>query len=209
MTKKKATIIFIAFFVFLFAIILSVFFIISHNKSDYSSLIVEDEDKANYIYTCNKNNLCGLEKILIFDRNVILILDKDIYDSNAFEYGGNLYYSGINTYDLSIKIDLNNTYSSVYQGNHFIEVRDNKYIIKAYFDYFEKDIINPNDKIYVNYITINNKSIYINDGNLKLTSYRFIKDDIEEYYQEYNFNKGKWGSIKKEYYKDAMAVAPQ
>ncbi|MBP5654807.1 MAG: hypothetical protein J6X33_04780 [Clostridiales bacterium] len=86
---------------------------------------VKDEDKALSVYSCSKDNMLGLEKIVIFEDGVAVVMDKETADNSPCGINAD---EVIKQQKLYISMDLS---CSIYtaKSKDLIEVSDGKCII--------------------------------------------------------------------------------
>ena len=151
----------------------------------------ENEENAKAVYSCPSDNMFGLERVVTFERSVVLVFDKNISDKNR-RYGGSL--EGITDKDFNVYISLNNA-GAIEHKSGSIEVRDGKYVVTKNFREYE--IHDPDKDVTIESVRVGSKSVFINEGRLHLIYMRRPDDKTVEFYEQvYDPSTGTWCDVR-------------
>lgn len=156
-----------------------------------SSYAVEGEKNAIKIYKCSNKNILGLQKIVIFDDHVVAVYDRKAPRS---EYSINI-DNIIQKQNLSASATL--TGNSDYQCTSKYETNAEVFVVTLYLSSSSGDskVIKPEQGSDVSYITIENYSVSMNGGYLKIS----FKDHAGTLrYQDYSPVTTNWSGVKQQ-----------
>ena len=214
MTKKKVIIIIVAVTAVVLLIyipIVAVYFSLKQvnkdNSLDNVGIIKEEvgdltenpevnNENLLHYYTCDKNNLCGLEEVYSYKDHVLLVLDKKILDLNAEEYGGSFRNTVKGIYSADAELSILNAYPAVTLKST-TTLDNDKYVISVPFTYDKADILDSgkdvesvevglNDTIFIDYY---NSRIVITIQSQKNDKYEILN-------QWYDEKECVWGDVK-------------
>lgn len=184
---KKHTVIYA-----IFSIILACSVITGCGGKDYPPIVIEGEDAAGAVYECPKDNMFGLEKVVLFEKCAVVVFDKTVCDKQR-KYGGILIAGDDNT--VKTRCSLHNV--SAFANFGTMEERDGKYIVTAGVKYSDADLYDPEEDVIIESVSVGQKSIYIEDGSFYLIYLDTSKDEEMTFYtQEYDPVSGEWGDIE-------------
>ncbi len=158
---------------------------------------VNNENLLHY-YSCDKNNLCGLEEVYSYRDSVLLVFDKEIMDSNAEIYGGSFLNTVKGIYSVDAELSVLNAYPTVtLTPTATLDI--DKYVVLIPFTYDTADIRDPekdvesveagiNDTFFIDYY---NSRIVITIQNQKNDKYEILN-------QWYDEKECVWGEVKSE-----------
>lgn len=153
-------------------------------------ITIEGEENAKAVYACSPNNMFGLERIVIFQNEVVVVFDMVKCDING--YGGSL--SKATNENIDVYVSMDNA-DGIWNISNKIETRDGKYIVTKHC--YEARKYDPDKDVTVESISVNGKSVFINDGSFHLIYMKNIDDDsYETYSQIYDSANGTWGKIE-------------
>ena len=153
-------------------------------------ITIEGEENAKAVYTCSPDNMFGLERIVIFQTEVVVVFDMAKCDMNG--YGGSL--SKATNENIDVYVSMDNA-DGIWNISNKIETRDGKYIVTKHC--YEARKYDPDKDVTVESITVNGKTVFINDGSFHLIYMKNIDDDsYETYSQIYDSANGTWGKIE-------------
>lgn len=153
-------------------------------------ITIEGEENAKAVYTCSPDNMFGLERIVIFQTEVVVVFDMVKCDMNG--YGGSL--SKATDESINVYVTMDNA-DGIWNISNKIETRDGKYIVTKHC--YEARKYDPDKDVTVESISVNGKSVFINDGSFHLIYMKNIDDDsYETYSQIYDSANGTWGKIE-------------
>lgn len=87
-------------------------------------ITIEGEENAKAVYACSPNNMFGLERIVIFQTEVVVVFDMVKCDMNG--YGGSL--SKATNENIDVYVSMDNA-DGIWNISNKIETRDGKYIV--------------------------------------------------------------------------------
>ncbi len=154
---------------------------------------VDNEKQSIKTYTCPNDNMFGLEKIVVFEKGVVAVFDKEISDGS--EYGGMSYDKDREKYPAWANYK-NVSTSRITESR--IDVKKNKYVVTMMFDYDETDKFDPDESVTITGFTVLDMEVTFNDGDLELFYSAGGYDCFEDYRQIYSQGSGKWGDIEYE-----------
>ena len=172
----------------LFSIALIMALIASLSGCAAPPIVIDGEEKAKAVYTCSPDNMYGLERIVIFKYEVVIVFDKAVCEKNS-RYGGSL--RNVKDDRLRVYVTMDNADGIVNAGNK-IEERDGKYIVTKMC--YEDRKCDPDKDVTIESISVNNKAVFINGGDFYLIAGKPIEGSTK-YTQEYDSQKGTWGEI--------------
>lgn len=153
-------------------------------------ITIEGEENAKAVYACSPNNMFGLERIVIFQTEVVVVFDMVKCDMNG--YGGSL--SKATNENIDVYVSMDNA-DGIWNISNKIETRDGKYIVTKHC--YEARKYDPDKDVTVESISVNGKSVFINDGSFHLIYMKNIDDDsYETYSQIYDSANETWGKIE-------------
>lgn len=153
-------------------------------------ITIDGEENAKAVYACSPNNMFGLERIVIFETEVVVVFDMVKCDMNG--YGGSL--SKATNENIDVYVSMDNA-DGIWNISNKIETRDGKYIVTKHC--YEARKYDPDKDVTVESISVNGKSVFINDGSFHLIYMKNIDDDsYETYSQIYDSANGTWGKIE-------------
>lgn len=154
---------------------------------------VKDEDKALKVYTCPKDNMLGLEKIVVFENEIAVVMDKETADKSPCGINADRV---IETRKLDVNVLLSGG-NGEFNTSDTIEVSNGKVIIRYTINWSEEGIkIDPDQGMNVESITINERNIMIEGENLSITYTEEIADGFCNYSQNYDASIKTWGRLK-------------
>ena len=153
-------------------------------------ITIEGEENAKAVYTCSPDNMFGLERIVIFQTETVVVFDMQKCDLKG--YGGSL--SDVTVENLKVHVSMDNA-DGIWNISNKIETREGKYIVTKHC--YEARKYDPDKDVTVESISVNGKSVFINDGSFHLIYMKNIDDDsYETYSQIYDSANGTWGKIE-------------
>ena len=152
---------------------------------------VKNEDKALKVYTCSTDNMFGLEKVVIFEDRVVVVLDK--------KAGGSLvsdeYYQG---FPSSVILSNLTSYKATIDWDNSIKETAGKYVITTIFEYDENNKKDPEQDVEVIGVCVQDQEIAFNDGNLHLYYSVPGGECSMDYWQDYDLASGTWSEVSSE-----------
>ena len=153
-------------------------------------ITIDGEENAQAVYACSPDNMFGLERIVIFQTEVVVVFDMAKCDMNG--YGGSL--SKATNENIDVYVSMDNA-DGIWNISNKIETREGKYIVTKHC--YEARKYDPDKDVTVESITVNGKSVFINDGSFHLIYMKNVDDDsYETYSQIYDSENGTWGKIE-------------
>ena len=153
-------------------------------------ITIEGEENAKAVYTCSPDNMFGLERIVIFQTETVVVFDMQKCDLKG--YGGSL--SDVTVENLKVHVSMDNA-DGIWNISSKIEVRDGKYIVTNHS--YEARKYDPDKDVTLESITVNGKTVFINDGSFYLIYTRNSDGGkMKTYTQKYDPVKGTWGKIE-------------
>ena len=147
-------------------------------------------------YTCDKNNMCGVEEIYVYENRVDLIIDKAILDSNAEKYGGSFRNTVKGIYSVKAELSVLNAYPSL-TGVPTVSSNNLQYIVSVPYSYKKEDIRDPEKVVRAVEVSLND-TFYIDfyDSRLVITTQNEKSGKYEILNQWYDEKECIWGEIK-------------
>lgn len=174
----------------LFSMVLVMTFILFLAGCSAPPITIEGEENAKAVYTCSPDNMFGLERIVIFQTETVVVFDMQKCDLKG--YGGSL--SDVTVENLKVHVSMDNA-DGIWNISSKIEVRDGKYIVTNHS--YEDRKYDPDKDVTLESITVNGKTVFINDGSFYLIYTRNSDGGkMETYTQKYDSAKGTWGKIE-------------
>ena len=165
-------------------------------------IVIDGEENAKAVYECPADNMFGLERIVIFKYEVVIVFDKMTCDRKS-RYGGSL--ADATNENIHVYVTMDNA-DGVYNLTNKIEVRDGKYIVTK--QCYEARKYDPDKDVTVDYISVNGKSIFIDDGDFYLIGEtKHGQESSLNYTQRYDSKAGKWGKVEN-YVVPVMSTVP-
>ena len=174
----------------LLSIVLVLALIVSLAGCSAPPITIEGEENAKAVYTCSPDNMFGLERIVIFQTETVVVFDMQKCDLKG--YGGSL--SDVTVENLKVHVSMDNA-DGIWNISSKIEVRDGKYIVTNHS--YEDRRYDPDKDVTLESITVNGKTVFINDGSFYLIYTRNSDGGkMKTYTQKYDPVKGTWGKIE-------------
>ena len=123
---------------------------------------VADEKNARKVYSCPKNNMFGLEKVVVFEDRVVVVLDKSTCDSGCGGLSVQYHYEHSPS---SVTVSNATMPVSAVDWDNSIQTVKGRYIVTTKFDISSIQKKDQDKDITVTGINIQGKNIKINGVN--------------------------------------------
>ena len=148
-----------------------------------------NESAAQEVIECPNDNMIGLEKIVIFEDHVVVVLDKQICDD--LKYDENEWVGNANNYTLERYLDEEDPKFSVhitnYRSNYSssIEVINDKYVATVAFDKIDFKMEDPDKAIKIRGVRIGDFEIEFDEEyRKKLEEQANTQQGLKELYEK-------------------------
>ena len=180
----------------------SLFSFASCKKSEPTELIIENEDAAVDVIECTNDNMLGLEKIVVFEDHVVVVLDKKIcddfkYDENDWSARGNYTLERyLDEEDPKFKLNVIN-FAPGYDKDcsSSIEVKNEKYVVTVSFDNDDSHKEDPNEDFKIYCVWIGDFDIEFDEETVEAEYIARGCDIMYFYTQDYDRSAKTWGSV--------------
>ena len=158
-----------------------------------------NEDAAHEVIECPNDNMIGLEKIVIFEDHVVVVLDKQICDDLEYDknkWVGNAYDYTLEKYldeeDPKFRVHFTNFRST---SSSSIEVINDKYVVTVALDNNEYNKYDPNEDFEIRGVRIGDFAIEFDEEKVELEYIATGCDIMCFYTQVYDRSAKTWGSV--------------
>ena len=161
-----------------------------------------NESAAQEVIECPNDNMIGLEKIVIFEDHVVVVLDKQICDD--LKYDENEWVGNANNYTLERYLDEEDPKFSVhitnYRSNYSssIEVINDKYVAIVAFDKIDFKMEDPDKAIKIRGVRIGDFEIEFDEEKIELEYIATGCDIMCFYTQVYDRSAKTWSSVRED-----------
>ena len=161
-----------------------------------------NESAAQEVIECPNDNMIGLEKIVIFEDHVVVVLDKQICDD--LKYDENEWVGNANNYTLERYLDEEDPKFSVhitnYRSNYSssIEVINDKYVATVAFDKIDFKMEDPDKAIKIRGVRIGDFEIEFDEEKIELEYIATGCDIMCFYTQVYDRSAKTWSSVRED-----------
>ena len=161
-----------------------------------------NESAAQEVIECPNDNMIGLEKIVIFEDHVVVVLDKQICDD--LKYDENEWVGNANNYTLERYLDEEDPKFSVhitnYRSNYSssIEVINDKYVATVAFDKIDFKMEDPDKAIKIRGVRIGDFEIEFDEEKIELKYIATGCDIMCFYTQVYDRSAKTWSSVRED-----------
>lgn len=161
-----------------------------------------NESAAQEVIECPNDNMIGLEKIVIFEDHVVVVLDKQICDD--LKYDENEWVGNANNYTLERYLDEEDSKFSVhitnYRSNYSssIEVINDKYVATVAFDKIDFKMEDPDKAIKIRGVRIGDFEIEFDEEKIELEYIATGCDIMCFYTQVYDRSAKTWSSVRED-----------
>lgn len=191
----------------LLALLLAAVALFSFSSCKKSEPVVEtvdiaeeiNESAAHEVIECPNDNMIGLEKIVIFEDHVVVVLDKQICDD--LEYDENKWVGNANNYTLERYLDEEDPKFRVHFTNYrstsssSIEVINDKYVATIAFGKIDFRLENSDEGFKIYGVRVGDFEIDFDEEKIEL-EYTATGCDIMCFYtQVYDRSAKTWGSV--------------
>jgi len=191
----------------LLALLLAAVALFSFSSCKKSEPVVEtvdiaeeiNEEAAHEVIECTNDNMIGLEKIVIFEDHVVVVLDKQICDD--LEYDKNKWVGNAYDYTLEKYLDEDNPRFSLRVANYCgsfsssIEVINDKYVATIAFGKIDFRLENSDEGFEIYGVRVGDFDIDFDKDKIEL-EYTATGCDIMCFYtQVYDRSAKTWGSV--------------
>ena len=191
----------------LLALLLAAVALFSFSSCKKSEPVVEtvniaeeiNESAAHEVIECPNDNMIGLEKIVIFEDHVVVVLDKQICDDLKYDknkWVGNAYDYTLEKYldeeDPKFSVHITN-YRSNYSSS--IEVIKDKYVATVAFDKIDFKMEDPDKAIKIRGVRIGDFEIEFDEEKIELEYIATGCDIMCFYTQVYDRSAKTWSSV--------------
>lgn len=191
----------------LLALLLAAVTLLSFASCTKSKSVVEtvniaeeiNESAAQEVIECPSGNMIGLEKIVIFEDHVVVVLDKQICDD--LKYDKNKWVGNAYDYTLEKYLDEEDPKFSVYITNYrsnyssSIEVIKDKYVATVAFDKIDFKMEDPDKAIKIRGVRIGEFEIEFDEEKIELEYIATGCDIMCFYTQVYDRSAKTWSSV--------------
>jgi len=139
--------------------------------------------------------MLGLEKIVIFDDHIVAVFDRKAPKTNGYEIDID---KVIRSQSINASATLTNTNN--YQGTSKYEVNAEIFVLTIYVSGPDGDtkVISPVQGRDVSYITIEDYTVTINGGNLRISRTDNTPDGSVLHYQDFNQVSKSWSKVNQQ-----------
>jgi hypothetical protein len=155
---------------------------------------VEGEKNAINVYTCSDKNMLGLEKIVVFEDHIVAVFDRKAPKTAGYEIDFDKIMVA-----KSINASANVTNAS-YQGSSKYDATAEIFIVTIYVSGPDGDtkVISPVQGRDVSYITIEDYTVTINGGNLRISRTDVTAEGSVLHYQDFNQVSKSWSKVNQQ-----------
>ena len=154
---------------------------------------VENEEQSIKTYICPNDNMFGLEKVVVFEKSVVAVFDKEICDRS--DYGSMSYDEERVKYPAYANY-MNVSTSMITEST--IDIKNGKYVVSMSFEYDEADKFNPDEDVEITGFNVLGKRVTFYDGDIELFYSIEGGGSFDDFRQVYSQSSGKWGDIENE-----------
>ena len=184
------------------AVFLAAVSLFSFASCKKSELIIENEDAAEDVIECTNDNMFGLEKIVVFEDHVVVVLDKKIcddfkYDENDWSAKGNYTLERyLDEEDPKFKLTVIN-FAPGYDKDcsSSIEVKNEKYVVTVSFDNDESHKEDPNEDFKIYCVWIGDFDIEFDEETVEMEYIARGCDIMFFYTQVYDRSAKTWSRV--------------
>ena len=150
---------------------------------------IKGEADANAVYTCSKDNMFGLEKVVVMDDSVVVVFD--MWTSDNSKYGRLEDEDNEEIYPLNVYLeDSENTHDVT----RTVKAEFGKIIVT-----FNIKDVEADESLKITGVNIQGRVISFNDGNLSLYYKQWGGECSNDYYQDYDQDAKCWSEIREEF----------
>ena len=173
----------------LFAVVLVI--IATFSFAACGSYKVEGEKNAIKSYVCSDKNMLGLEKIVIFDDHIVAVFDRKAPKTTGYEIDIDKIMRAKNVNAAANLTKASYQCTSKYEGSAEI------FVVTLYVSGPDGDtkVISPVQGIDVSSIEIEDYTITINSGNLRISRTDSTAEGSILRYQDYNQVSKAWSKL--------------
>ena len=176
----------------IFALILIL--VTTFSFSACGSYRVEGEKDAINVYTCSDKNMLGLEKIVVFEDHIVAVFDRKAPKTAGYEIDFDKVMRS-NSINASVSVTNAN-----YQGTSKYEGTAEVFVVTLYVSGPDGDIkiINPVQGRALSNIAIEDYTITINSGNLRISRTDESPEGRILHYQDFNQVSKSWSKVNQQ-----------
>lgn len=169
-----------------------------------SGLSVKDENKAKEVITCPNDNMFGLEKIVVFEDRIVVVLDKNIcddfkYDKNdASKHGEFTLESYLTEEDPGFRLNVTNCYSDKDTFSSSIKVTKEKYVVTVIFNSENASKYDSDEDFEIRGVYIDKFEITVYEDEVELFYIARGFDIMWYYTQVFDRSQGTWDRVDEE-----------